>query len=210
MRNETVETLRGIIGRRRDVRAEFTGEPLADEKLEDLLWAAHSAPSVGNSQPWDFIVVRESATLAAFAQHVSQCRENYAAALSEAQRAKFTPIKIEGIREAGLGIVATYDPTRFGPLVLGRHTIDDAGPFSVVCAIQNLWLMATAHGLGVGWVSFYEEAFLSELLGLPEQVRPMAWLCVGEVTSLQKTPDLIRFGWNYRLELDDVVHQEQW
>ena len=138
-----------------------------------------------------------------FRSHVAQCRQDYADSLDEEQREKFNPIKIEGIRESGLGIVATYDPTRFGPNVLGRHTISDAGAFSVVCAVQNLWLMATALDLGVGWVSFYQEPFLKELLGLPEQVRPVGWLCVGRVTKLQEVPDLIRFGWNHRIALRD-------
>ncbi len=204
------EALKTIITRRRDVRAEFTGEPLSDDEVIELLNAAHAAPSVGNSQPWDFIVVRDPATLGAFADHVAQCRQDYANSLDDEQREKFNPIKIEGIRESGLGIVATYDSTRFGPNVLGRHTIGDAGVFSVVCAVQNLWLMATALDLGVGWVSFYQEPFLSDLLGLPEHVRPVGWLCVGRVTKLQEVPDLIRFGWNHRIALDEVVHQERW
>ncbi|MDO5094753.1 MAG: 5,6-dimethylbenzimidazole synthase, partial [Propionibacteriaceae bacterium] len=70
--------------------------------------------------------------------------------------------------------------------------------------------MATAHDIGVGWVSFYDEAFLSELLGLPGQVRPVGWLCVGRVTKLQETPDLVRFGWNNRMLLKDVVHHDHW
>ena len=210
MDNEPQAVLRRIIERRRDVRAEFTGEPLSEADINELLWAAHAAPSVGNSQPWDFVVVRDPEVLGRFADHVARCRQAYADSLDDERRATFDPIKIEGIRESGLGIVATYDPTRSGPNVLGRHTIDDAGVFSVVCAVQNLWLMATAHDIGVGWVSFYDEAFLSELLGLPGHIRPVGWLCVGRVTKLQETPDLVRFGWNNRLPLRDVVHHDRW
>lgn len=192
------------------MRAEFTGDPLDDAVIRDLLTAAHAAPSVGNSQPWDFIVVRDPDLLSSFANHVDECRQAYADSLTGERRDTFNPIKIEGIRESGLGIVATYDPTRSGPNVLGRHTIDDAGVFSVVCAVQNLWLTATAHDLGVGWVSFYRENFLTDLLGLPEHIRPVAWLCVGRVSKLQETPDLIRFGWNDRVPLDQVVHHDHW
>lgn len=204
------QALRTIIDRRRDVRAEFTGEPLSEAELTELLQAAHAAPSVGNSQPWDFILVRDLNRLRSFAEHVRQCRQAYADSLAEERRERFGPIKIEGIRESGLGIVVTYDPARSGPNVLGRHTINDAGVFSVVCAIQNLWLMATAHRLGVGWVSFYQENFLSELLGLPDHIRPVAWLCVGRVSHLQEVPDLIRFGWNDRVSLDQVIHYDRW
>ena len=210
MDDSLTHALTQIIARRRDVRAEFTGDPLSDEELRSLLEAAHAAPSVGNSQPWDFIVVRDHDLLDRFATHVAGCRLDYADSLDDERRQTFEPIKIEGIKESGLGIVATYDPTRSGPNVLGRHTINDAGIFSVVCAVQNLWLMATARGIGVGWVSFYQEPFLKELLGIPEHVRPVGWLCVGNVSRLQEVPDLIRFGWNDRIALDEVIHDDRW
>ncbi|KMS78897.1 cob(II)yrinic acid a,c-diamide reductase, partial [Streptomyces regensis] len=85
-----------------------------------------------------------------------------------------------------------------------------AGLYSVCLAIQNLWLAATAEGLGVGWVSFYREPVLRELLGIPERVRPVAWLCLGPVTHLEQTPDLERHGWRERLPLDAVVHEERY
>jgi 5,6-dimethylbenzimidazole synthase len=94
--------------------------------------------------------------------------------------------------------------------VLGRHAIADAGLYSVCLAIENLWLAATAEGMGVGWVSFYREAFLSELIGLPDPVRPVAWLCVGPVTHLEAAPDLERHGWRDRLPLSAVLHRDRW
>jgi len=93
--------------------------------------------------------------------------------------------------------------------VLGRHAIADAGLYSVCLAIQNLWLAATAEGLGVGWVSFYREQFLRELLGIPARVRPVAWLCLGPVRELQARPDLERHGWRHRMPLMQVLHEEQ-
>ena len=122
---------------------------------------------------------RRPSTLARFHEHVSHERATYAASLSGERAATFARIKVEGIRESGLGVVVGYDPLRGGAQVLGRHAIADAGLYSVVCAIQNLWLAATAEGLGVGWVSFYREEFLRSLVGMPEHVRPVAWLCVG-------------------------------
>jgi 5,6-dimethylbenzimidazole synthase len=90
--------------------------------------------------------------------------------------------------------------------VLGRHAIADAGLYSVCLAIQNLWLAATAEGLGVGWVSFYREDFLRQLVGLPDALRPVAWLCVGPISDLPATPDLERHGWRQRTPLTSVVH----
>ena len=196
------------INRRRDTRREFSGAPIAPEALDRVLSAAHAAPSVGMSQPWDFVLIRDPASLDAFATHVAHERDTFAATLSGERAETFARIKIEGIRESGLGIVVGYDPTRGGPNVLGRHAIADAGLYSVVCAIQNLWLAATAEGLGVGWVSFYREDFLRDLVGFPEHVRPVAWLCVGPVTGLPDVPDLERYGWRHRSPLASVVHDE--
>ena len=162
------------------------------------------------SQPWDFVIVRSPETLHAFRDHVAREREVFAAGLSGERAETFDRIKIEGICESGLGVVVGYDPTRGGPQVLGRHAIPDAGLFSVVCAIQNLWLAATVEDLGVGWVSFYREQFLRTLVGMPDHVRPIAWLCVGHVADLPDVPDLERFGWRARSSLASVVHHERY
>ncbi|MBF6207618.1 5,6-dimethylbenzimidazole synthase [Streptomyces gardneri] len=196
------------IRRRRDVRAEFTGELVDDATLWRLLEAAHRAPSVGNSQPWDFVVVREPVTLRKFADHVAGKRVEFRDALPAERAATFEPIKIEGILESGTGIVVCYDHDRGGPQVLGRATVPETGIYSAVLAIQNLWLAATAEGIGVGWVSFYDPGFLADLIDLPEGVRPVAWLCVGPVHEFQRVPDLERFGWRAGRSLTDAVHRE--
>lgn len=198
------------INRRRDTRAEFTGEPVDPAVLERVLSAAHAAPSVGMTQPWDFVLVRSPETLSAFREHVATERDVFASSLSGERAETFSRIKIEGICESGLGVVVGYDPTRGGSQVLGRHAIADAGLYSTVLAIQNLWLAATAEGLGVGWVSFYREEFLRDLVGLPEHVRPVAWLCVGAVEGVPEVPDLERFGWRHRSVLSSVVHEERY
>ncbi|MEX0429117.1 5,6-dimethylbenzimidazole synthase [Nocardioides sp. DS6] len=198
------------IGRRRDTRAEFTGEPVPDDVLARVLSAAHAAPSVGMSQPWDFVLVRSPETLSAFRAHVLAEREVFAASLAGERATTFSRIKVEGICEAGLGVVVGYDPTRGGSQILGRHAIADAGLYSVCLAIENLWLSATAEGLGVGWVSLYREEFLRELVGLPAHVRPVAWLCLGPVADLPDVPDLERYGWRSRSPLAPYVHQERY
>ncbi|RSN42018.1 5,6-dimethylbenzimidazole synthase [Amycolatopsis sp. WAC 04197] len=198
------------IFRRRDTRGEFTGEPIPAEVLRRVLSAAHAAPSVGLSQPWDFVVVSDMDLRKRFREHVLVEREVFEGGL-DAERARvFAPIKIEGIVASSAGIVVGYDPSRGAPDVLGRHAIADAGLYSVCLAIQNLWLAATAEGLGVGWVSFYREEFLRDLVGLPEHVRPVAWLCVGPVRDLPTVPDLERHGWRERLPLDAVLHYDQY
>jgi 5,6-dimethylbenzimidazole synthase len=197
-----------VIRRRRDVRAEFTGEVVDDTTLLRILDAAHRAPSVGNSQPWDFVVVRKPETLRRFAAHVADKRREFRDSLPPERARTFEPIKIEGITESGTGIVVTHDDGRGGRHILGRATVPETGLYSTILAIQNLWLAATAEGVGVGWVSFYDTPFLTELITLPPGIRPVAWLCVGPVHEFQQVPDLERFGWRDRRTLEDAVHWE--
>jgi 5,6-dimethylbenzimidazole synthase len=199
-----------VIHRRRDVRAEFTGEPVSGTVLERVLSAAHSAPSVGLSQPWDFVLVTDSVIRRRFWEHVQGERQVFADSLEGERAARFAGIKVDGVLEASVSVVVTYDPARGAPDVLGRHAIADAGLYSVCLAIENMWLACTAEGWGMGWVSFYRESFLHELLGIPTGVRPVAWLCIGPVSRLQEVPDLERAGWRRRLELGQVLHRDRW
>ncbi|MCL4422245.1 MAG: 5,6-dimethylbenzimidazole synthase [Actinobacteria bacterium] len=199
-----------VINRRRDVRGQFTGAPVPEEVLGRVLAAAHAAPSVGLSQPWDFVLVRDLGTRKAFYDHVQAERSQFASSLEGERAERFSGIKIDGILESTLSVVVTYDPTRGAPGVLGRHAIADAGLYSVCLAIENLWLACTAEGLGLGWVSFYREQVLQSLLGIPAHVRPVAWLCLGPVTHLEEVPDLERHRWRERIPLAQVLHQERW
>ncbi|MGN9811810.1 5,6-dimethylbenzimidazole synthase [Micromonospora sp. BQ11] len=198
------------IHRRRDVRGQFTGAPVPDDTLHRVLAAAHAAPSVGHSQPWDFVVVRDPDLRRRFHEHVHTERATFAATLDGAAAERFSRIKIDGVLESTLSVVVTYDPARGGPAVLGRHAIADTGLYSACLAVQNLWLAATAEGLGVGWVSFYREPWLAELLGIPDGVRPVAWLCLGPVTHLEAVPDLVRHGWRRDRPLAEAVHHDRW
>ena len=101
-----------VINRRRDVRAEFTGAPIGPDALHRILTAAHAAPSVGLSQPWDFILVRNESLRSRFQAHVQTERELFESTLTAEESTTFRKIKIEGIQESSLGIVVTYDPSR--------------------------------------------------------------------------------------------------
>ncbi len=199
-----------VIHRRRDVRAEFVGGKIEPEVLDRVLRAAHAAPSVGLTQPWDFVLVEDPLVRRAFWEHVQDERRVFATSLEGAEAERFAGIKIDGILEAALSVAVTYDHERGAPAVLGRHAVDDAGLYSVCLAIENLWLACTAEGLGMGWVSFYREAFLSDLLGIPAGIRPVAWLCIGPVSHIEAVPDLERHGWRNRLPLEQVLHHDHW
>lgn len=123
---------------------------------------------------------------------------------------KYVSLKLEGIIESDINICVTYDATRFGPFVLGRTSIPETGVYSVCCAIQNLWLGARAEGIGVGWVSIISNEDLHGILSIPQDIRPIAYLCLGYVDEFAEIPDLERAGWLPRLELSQVICYEQW
>ena len=112
--------------------------------------------------------------------------------------------------DSALNLCVTYDPSKFGPFVIGRSSIPETGIYSVCCAIQNLWLAARAEGVGVGWVSILSNDDLKRILAIPEHVVPVAYLCLGHVTNFAEKPDLEAAGWLSRLALKDVVYYERW
>src|SRR5688572_5697414 len=193
---------------RRDVRSGFRDDPVDDAVLVRVLEAAHAAPSVGFSQPWDFLVLRDRAIRERVHAHVTAARDAYAASLPRARAAAFRDLKVEAILDTPVNIAVTCDPTRGGRHVLGRHTQPRTAQYSVVGAVQNLWLAARAEGLGVGWVSFADERALAALLGLPPHLELIAYLCVGHVDAFPDEPELATAGWARRRPLRWAVHHE--
>lgn len=195
---------------RRDIRAQFRPEPVPEALLARLLQAAHHAGSVGFMQPWNFVVVRDLAIRRAVHQIFSQERDRAAQLYEEPKRAQFLSLKLEGILGAPLNICVTCDPERGGPHVLGRSAVPETDLFSTCCAIQNLWLAARAEGIGVGWVSILQPVELKVILGIPERIVPVAYLCLGFVTGFPDQPELEQAGWRARLPLRNLVFAERW
>lgn len=195
---------------RRDIRSYFKPDPIPDEVLAKILLAAHLAPSVGYSQPWNFIIIKDVEIKRKVKQEVERQRERYRQLLDEERRKLFDTIKIEGIMEAPINIAVTCDPTRFGPHVLGRITMPETCNYSAVLAIENLWLAARAEGIGVGWVSFMDKNVIKEILSIPPHVEFIAYLTMGYVTYFPEVPELEEKGWNKRLPLQDVVFENKW
>ncbi|HEX7032657.1 MAG TPA: 5,6-dimethylbenzimidazole synthase [Nitrososphaera sp.] len=197
---------------RRDVRSHFINREIPDDVLLRILNAAHHAPSVGFSQPWNFILIKDRAIRQQVKESFMRERERSVSMLDndKARQKQYASLKLEGIMESAVNICVTYDPTRFGPFVLGRTSIEETGVYSVACAIQNLWLAARAEGVGVGWVSILANKDLEKILAIPEHVRPVAYLCLGYVSEFADKPDLERAGWLPRMGLDKVVCYERW
>lgn len=206
------EGLYRAIFSRRDVRSHFIQKAIPNDVLARILKAAHHAPSVGFSQPWNFILIRDAETRGKVKDSFFREQGRSTAMLEndKERQSKYSSLKLEGIMESDVNICVTYDPTRFGPFVLGRTSIEETGVYSVACAVQNLWLAARAEGVGVGWVSILANADLETILGMPSHAKPVAYLCLGYVAEFARTPDLERVGWLPRMALSDVVCYEKW
>ena len=195
---------------RRDVRSEFLPDAIPNELLAKVLHAAHSAPSVGFSQPWNFIVVKSPSVKERVYQGFHDASAE-AERLFEPERAeKYRSLKLEGIREAPMGVSITCDRSRGGPVVLGRTHQPEMDLYSAVCAVQNFWLAARAEGLGVGWMSIIDPQRLRDILGIPCEIVPIAYLCVGYVSSFHQTPELEKRGWGKREALKSLVSVDRW
>lgn len=195
---------------RRDVRGEFLPDEVPDEILARVLTAAHHAPSVGFMQPWDFVVVRSAEVKARLHAGFRAAHEEAAAMFEPERAAQYRSLKLEGIREAPVGICVTCDRDRAGPVVLGRTHQPEMDLYSTVCAVQNLWLAARSEGLGVGWVSIIRPKVLREVLEIPERVVPIAYLCLGRVSAFHEKPELEKRGWTARRPLVDLVGFDGW
>lgn len=198
---------------RRDVRSQFLPDPIPAEVLARLLHAAHHAPSVGFMQPWDFIVIDDPAIKGKVKGLFDEANSQAAARFATEQEEKaslYRRLKLEGIMESPLNLCITCDRQRGGPTVLGRTSIVEMDLFSACLAVQNLWLAARAEGIGIGWVSIFDNDRLAELLELPEQVYPLAYLCIGYVSEFLPEPELQAQGWRQRLPLEALVHANGW
>jgi nicotinate-nucleotide--dimethylbenzimidazole phosphoribosyltransferase len=205
----TIDALDQVLVSRRDIRR-FRPDPVPHDLLIKVLNAGHQAPSVGHSQPWRFIVVQEPATRDDAARMADRERHRQAALLSPDRRERLLDLKLDGIRDAPLGIVVACDRRAPADGVLGRSTFPDTDLWSCAAAIENIWLTARAHGLGLGWVTLFRPADLAELLHLPRGVETLGWLCLGWPDERPPDPGLERHGWSSRLALSDVVLAERW
>jgi nicotinate-nucleotide--dimethylbenzimidazole phosphoribosyltransferase len=203
------EAFYGVIGARRDIRR-YRPDAVPEDVLTRVLTAGHQAPSVGHSQPWRFVVVRDPAQREKAAWMADQQRLAQAAQLEPESARQLLDLQLEGIREAPLGVVVCCDRRTPAAGVLGRATFPDADLWSCACAIQNLWLAARAEGLGMGWVTLFEPAGLGELLGLPDGVVTLGWLCLGWPDERPPAPGLERAGWSRRQPLSEVVLTDRW
>jgi 5,6-dimethylbenzimidazole synthase len=196
-----------VVALRRDMR-HFLPDPLDECLVERLLAAAHLAPSVGFMQPWRFTRIRDRKLREEIHSLVELERKQTAAALGE-RSDEFMRLKVEGIRECPelLVVALTHEREHH---VFGRRTMPDMDLASVACAIQNLWLVARAENIGMGWVSLFDPEALRQLLRMPAGSRPVAILCLGYVPEFYGRPMLEEANWARRTDWRDLVKVDHW
>ncbi len=184
---------------RRDVRR-FRTDPVDQRLLHDILCLASLAPSVGNSQPWRFVKVDDAERRAGVRRIFATCNQD-ALATYRGERARlYAELKLSGLDQAPVHLAVFVDrETPYGA-GLGRRTMPETLAYSVVGAIQILWLAARAHGLGLGWVSILDPDGIHALLKVPEAWSLVAYLCLGYPEEDHLDPELERFGWQRRVK----------
>ena len=203
------DALHQVIGARRDIRR-FRPDEVPEELLRTVIEAGHAGPSVGQSQPWRFLVIRDRRTRERAALMADRERLRQAAVLTPERAARLLDLQLEGIREAPVGLVVACDRRTPASGVLGRNTFHDADLWSCACAIENMWLTARTQGLGMGWVTLMRPTELAGLLGLPDGVETLGWLCLGWPDERPPYPGLERKAWSKRLPLDEVILTDRW
>ena len=194
--------LRDLFLWRRDVRR-FRPDPLPRGLLDELLQAAHMAPSVGLSQPWHFVLVESPAKRQLMLENYRTANHQALQAYDGEQAKLYASLKLSGLAEAPVQLAVFCAESTDQGSGLGRATMPETLRYSVVAAIQNLWLAARSHGIGVGWVSILEVERIAPDLEVPEDWCFVAYLCLGYPQEEHLDPELQRHKWESRSPLED-------
>ena len=206
--NEDQDLLEQVMLHRRDVRGNnFLPDEVPDEVINKVIHSASLAPSVGFSQPWEFVLIRDQSVKKQVCESFEIENKKAAGAFSDDKREFYTRLKLEGILEAPVNIAVFYRPPTTP--VLGQNTMLETGEYSVVCAVQNMWLMSRALNIGLGWVSILEPESVKKILKVPPGNKLVAYLCLGYVGEFFSTPELERLKWKKRKSIESVVHRDE-
>lgn len=205
--SQDADLLEEILRSRRDVRGNrFESEPVPAGDLQRILNAAATAPSVGFSQPWEFLLVDDVSQRERVMDNFRKVNDASAHLFDERQ-AWYSQLKLEGIAEAPVNIAVFYRQSE-SP-VLGQTSMAEAGRYSVVCAIQNMWLMARSLNIGLGWVSILEPEEMESVFDAPDSCSFVGYLCLGYVREFLERPELESIGWAEKKKLETVVRKDR-
>ena len=189
---------------RRDVRR-FLPDPVPGDVIDGLIGLAALAPSVGNSQPWRFVKVADPGRRTRVIENFEACNADALGAYGGEQAKRYASLKLAGLREAPVHLAVFCDTETESGHGLGQKTMPETLHYSVVGAVNTLWLAARARGLGMGWVSILDPGKIAAILDVPAAWPLIAYLCVGYPEEEHLDPELARIGWQERLDVSAFV-----
>jgi 5,6-dimethylbenzimidazole synthase len=189
---------------RRDVRR-FLSRPVEPEILDTLIATACLSPSVGNSQPWRFVSVDEPKRRAAMRANFKEANIDALNDFSGEQARLYATLKLSGLDQAPVHLAVFADVTTGHGHGLGKKTMPETIAYSVVGAINTMWLAARARGVGMGWVSILNPKSINATLDVPEDWLLIAYLCIGYPEEEHIDPELQRHGWQHRISAKELT-----
>lgn len=198
------DRLKQLMAWRRDVRR-FRTDPVPGELVARLLETAALAPSVGNSQPWRFVLVEDAGRRAKVIANFERANKAALSDYSGEQAKLYASLKLAGLKEAPVHLAVFADEATSQGHGLGRRTMPEMLDYSAVMAVYGFWLAARAAGLGAGWVSIFEPDCLTRDLEVEADWKLVAYLCVGWPEEEAATPELERAGWEHRRKVEDHI-----
>ena len=157
-----MDTLRAI--RERTSVREYRQDAVPDSVIRELMEAAAQAPSSGNVQDWEFIVVKNPGTKKAIAEVAMD----------------------QGFIGSAPAVIVVCSDLRKVSSAYGQRGASLYSVQNTSAAIENLLLAAWDKGLGCCWVGAFSEQALKELLALPTNIRPLAIITLGYPLSIPK------------------------
>lgn len=199
---EASENLAHIIKARRDIRGNnFISKKIPKESIKQIIEAGLNAPSVGYSQPWKFVIIENDAikekVYQNFVKEYDKSKKHFKA------RPIYEQLKLEGIKETPLNIAVFYKKS--STKILGQTSQKKMGEYSVVCAIQNMWLMARSLNIGMGWVSILKPKKIKKILSVSDNYKLVGYLCVGYVKEFPQEPELETLQWEKKKKHQEIV-----
>jgi len=198
------ESFRDLVLWRRDVRR-FRRDPIDRGLIHSLLELASHAPSVGHCQPWRFVLIESAACREAVKCSFVRANESAREGYSGEKRVQYARLKLEGLEDAPVHLAVFADEAAEEGSRLGRRTMPETLQYSVVAAVQTLWLAARAEGLGLGWISILEPRIVCRVLEVPDTWKLIAYLCIGWPVEEHLDPELHRHRWQERLDVARVI-----
>jgi nicotinate-nucleotide--dimethylbenzimidazole phosphoribosyltransferase len=194
-----------ILRTRRDTR-HFTEDEVPDEVINKALEAGHTAPSVGLTDATKYYIIRSVEVKLAVKQLFEEYNQKASKLITnESQKTAYSALKLEAIVDAPIGLVIGYDRSVLNDFSIGTIASNETLKFSSVCAVQNIWLSLTEQGYSMGWVSILNYYHFKKILGLPEEIEPIGYFCVGKPASdYGKQPMLQQLNWKNKSKVPAV------